>query len=501
MGTKKYRAYEPTQTMLLPPSLRDWLNPDHLAYFVMDLVEQLDISTIVEAIRRKDPRGTRPYAPTMMVALLVYAWCVGVRSSRAIERLTYNDIAFRVIAANSHPTFSTLALFRRTHEAALADLFRQVLEIAQKAGLVSLVHVAIDGTKVQAAASKHKAMSHERMELTKERLEREIARILAEAEETDHAEDVRHGEENDGNVVPTELARREMRLAKIKQAMSDLADEARRARAADLREQAEKHLENAETGETETARKRSRTLAGQREEQAEQLEPRPDDDQDDEPPFTTPTGLPKNRPPRCPDGTPKPKAQRNFTDPDSRIMESSGAFIQGYNCQAAVDEANQIIVAHGLTNMAPDNGNLFPMVARVVRNCGRAPAAATADTGYWKSDVEEQCREIGVEVYVATKRTKHGESPPPECNDPSPPEADPKTRMRSKLDTSEGREIYRRRKFVVEPVFGQIKGARGLIRFLRRGLEVVAHDWGFDCTCHNVMKLYRAGWRPEPATR
>ncbi len=501
MRRKKYRRYEPNQTMLLPPSLHDWLNPDHLAYFVVDLVKMLDLSAIEDAIQAKDPRGNRPYAPVMMVALLIYAWCVGVRSSRAIDRLTYNDVAFRVVAANNHPTFSTLALFRRSHRDALADLFLQVLETAQKAGLVSLAHVAVDGTKIQGAASKHKAMSYERMPISAERLEREIARILDQAEETDLAEDAMYGEDDDGSGVPEELARRETRLAKIKQAMKELEDEAAMARAADLREQADRHREKARTADKPSERKRAATLAEQREQAADRLDPPAEEkDPDDEPPFTTPSGLPMNRPPRSPDGTPKPEAQRNFTDPESRIMEKGGSFLQGYNCQAAVDEKNQIIVAHGVTNMSPDNGNLVPMIEQTKKNCGRAPDTATADTGYWNAEVEQECRKLGTEAYVATKRTKHGEEPTPMANDPPPDDTDARERMRHKLNTTAGREIYRRRKFVVEPVFGQTKDARGLIRFLRRGLLAVTEDWGFDCTCHNVLKLFRSGWKPGLAT-
>jgi len=209
----------------------------------------------------------------------------------------------------------------------------------------------------------------------------------------------------------------------------------------------------------------------------------------------TPEGLPMNRPPRKPDGTPKPKAQRNFTDPDSRIMEKGGAFLQGYNCQAAVDEAHQIIVGHAVTNMSPDNGNLVPMLEQVESSCGRVPDVVTADTGYWNADVEQACSALGTDAYIATKRINRGEPPSPMSDDPLPDDAGAKERMRAKLNTAEGRDIYRKRKSVVEPVFGQIKDARGLVRFLRKGMAAVSEDWGFECTCHNVLKVYRAGWR------
>ncbi len=224
MQTKKYRPWTVDQTLLLPPSMTDWLPEGHLAWFILDLVGQLELSAITDVIHAKDPRGNGPYDPAMLVALLLYAWCVGIRSSRAIARLTWTDVAMRVLSGDTHPVYSTLIHFRNTHAEALAGLFVQVLQIAQRAGLVGLTHVAVDGTKVQAAASEHKAMSYERMKVSKARLEAEVAAILAEAEQVDQQEDVLYGKDSDGDVVPPELRRRQVRLAKIEEAMASLAD-------------------------------------------------------------------------------------------------------------------------------------------------------------------------------------------------------------------------------------------------------------------------------------
>ena len=503
MKTKKYRPWNLDQTLLLPPSMRDWLPEGHLAWFILDLVGQLELSPITDVIHAKDPRENRPYDPAMLVALLLYAWCVGIRSSRAIARLTWTDLAMRVLSGDTHPVYSTLIHFRSTHVDALAGLFVQVLQIAQHAGLVGLTHVAVDGTKVQAAASKHKAMSYERMKVSKVRLEAEVAAILAEAEQVDQQEDVLYGKDSDGDVVPPELRRRQARLAKIEEAMASLEEEARQARAQDLRELAERNRERAQTAEAAPERKRAETRARKQEEQAREMDP-PDDDEGDKPPtpprFETLEGLPKNRPPRQPDGTPKGKAQRNFTDPDSRIMERGGAYLQGYNCQLAVDAKHQVIVAHAVTNQAPDSGNLEPMLRLTRENCGRPPENATADTGYWTARVEASCRELGTEVYVATGRLRRGEAPPPTSAEPISPELTGKARMKARLDTPEGRALYRMRKAVVEPVNGQIKDARNLRRFLRRGLGAVRQDWSLEATCHNILKLHRSGWTLEPAT-
>ncbi len=240
MGDKQYRPWSPKQGFLLPPSPLDWLPEGHLAYFILELVAELDLGEIERAIQAKDSRGTRPYSPGMMVALLVYAYCVGVYSSRKIERATYEDVAFRVLAAGQHPFFTTINEFRKTHLDALAGLFVQVLQLCRRAGLVKLAHVAVDGTKVQAAASKHKAMSYRRMSEEEARLRARVDELLARAEAVDQEEDARFGEGQRDEDLPEELRRSEGRLERIQQAKAQLEADARASRAAELRDQAER---------------------------------------------------------------------------------------------------------------------------------------------------------------------------------------------------------------------------------------------------------------------
>lgn len=480
MGRKRYRSWTPDQSFLFPPSPQDWLPDDHLVYFVLDLVEVLDLSSIDGALQRKDPRGERPYNPAMMVALLVYGYCTGVYSSRKIARAIHEQVAFRVLTGGQTPHFTRISAFRRTHLDALKGLFQQVLVLCMEAGLVKLGHIALDGTKVQANASKHKANSYAHMKKLEERLQTEIADLMERAEASDTAEDVRLGTGVDEVDVPEELRRREGRLAKLRQAKQALEEESRRARAAHLQELASGCDDRAESAAEPKKRKLNRTLAAKRRAAADALF----NDDDDEPPFQTPSGLPKNRPRTNTDGTPHDKAQRNFTDPDSRIMMSNGAFVQGYNCQVVADDA-QIILARDVTNQCPDSGNLVPMMEQTLENVGRAPDAATADNGYWAPGVDEACSAMGIEVYVSTASRPVKET--------LPADASPRTRMAHKTHTPEGRAIYRRRKYTVEPVFGQAKEARGFRRFHLRGLAAVTGEWSLVCTAHNILKMFRSG--------
>lgn len=488
MPSKLYRPWSPDQSFLLPPSPREWLPEGHLAYFLLDVVSELDLTPIESKIHAKDPRGARPYSPRMMLGLLIYGYCVGIRSSRRLERATYEDVAFRVLAGGSHPDHSRISEFRRQHQAAFHDLFLQVLRLCQKAGLVKLGHLAIDGTKIQSNASKHKAMSHKRMVETERRLSAEISELIAQAEQADVDDDARLGAGVGEEDLPEELRRRQDRLARIREAKSALEDEARESRAATLREQAAKARKTAATHADATVRQRSRTNAAKRDAAANDL-----DDGDSGPPSGA-GDLPRHRVQTRPDGTPKAKVQRNFTDPESRVMEQGGAFLQGYNCQAAVDDAHQIIVAADLTNQAPDSGNLVPMLEQARRNCGASAAVATADSGYWTPDAPSASRDLGTEVYIATERRKHWDRNGLVARGPGPDEAaDPRAAMRRKLRTEEGRKIYARRKAVVEPVFGQIKEVRGLRRFLLRGLEATRAEWQLICLGNNLLKLFRSG--------
>lgn len=490
MPDKTYKPWTPEQPFLLPPSPLEWLPEGHLAHFILDVVGELNLSDIETALQSKDPRGTRPYDPTMMTALLLYGYCVGVFSSRKLERATYEDVAFRVIGGGNHPDHSRIAKFRKDHLVALRGLFLQVLKLCQNAGMVKLGQVAIDGTKIQANASKHKAMSYKRMLQMELRLQEEIDQLLARAEEADASDDARFGSGGREEDLPAELRRREQRLARIREAKARLEVEAAEARARALREQALRAKERSEQDDISSSdKKRATTSAKNKTAKARELAPDRDDD-DIDPPATH-EGLPLHEPRVEVDGTPADGAQMNFTDPDSRIVESGGGFVQGYNCQAAVDEAHQIIVAEAVSNKSPDNGNLVPMVALGRDNCGAAAKNTTADAGYWNSTVSAQCAELGTDAHVSTERRKHWDTNDTVTEGQPPEDLDAREQMRHKLRTADGREIYARRKAVVEPVFGQIKEGRGFRRFHLRTLLGVAGEWSLVCTGHNLLKLFR----------
>ena len=377
--TKEYRPWTPQQAFLLPPSPMDWLPEGHLAYFVLELVGDLDLSAIEDAIQSKDARGVRPYSPRMMTALLLYAYCTGVFSSRRIERATYQDVAFRVLAGGEHPHFTTVNSFRLEHRNALSALFVQVLRLCTRAGLKTVGHVSLDGTKVQANASKHKAMSYGRMKDEEKRLAAEIEALLFRAEQTDQREDEQYGQDKRAEDLPDEFQRRDARLRRIREAKAALEKEAAETRATEMRELAAGQRHKADLAIDATERKRAATRASVSEKRADELSPRNDDD-DDASGGNATLALPEHRVPATPQGEPTDKAQRNFTDPDSRIMVRNGEFLQGYNAQAAVSES-QVIVAHALTNQPPDQEHLVPMLERVREHCGQLPAVLTADAG------------------------------------------------------------------------------------------------------------------------
>jgi transposase len=416
----------------MPASMRDWLPSDHLAYFISDVVDNLDLSAIMERYVGEE-RGYPPYHPAMMVKVLLYAYCTGVASSRKIEKHLCEDIAFRVLAANNTPDFRTISDFRKDHLKALAGLFLQVLKLCQKAGLVKLGHVALDGTKIKANASKHKAMSYKRMKEEESRLEAEVAELLKKAESVDEEEDQRYGKGKKGDELPKELAFRESRLKKIQEAKAALEAEAR--------------LE---------------------------AEKKPDKNDGD--------------------GTPPDKAQRNFTDPDSHIMPASGGkhFIQAYNAQAAVDSAKQVIVAAEVTNKPTDRGQAEPMMEIVKSNTGQLPCQMSADAGYFSSDAVSNLTALGMDVYMPPDKIGHRFTLPPAPRGPIPQCLSLADRMRRKLRTKKGKVCYGLRKELPEPVFGQIKQVRGFDHFLLRGLENVSSEWKVICTGHNLLKLFRA---------
>jgi len=423
---KKYREYEPDQLFLMPPSLREWLAEDHLVYFVSDLVDDLDLSEI-EAVYEDEERGQPPYHPRMMVKVLIYAYCVGVFPSRRIEKRLVEDIAFRVLAAGNTPDFRTLSDFRKLHRKALEGLFEQVLRLALKAGAMKLGRVAIDGSKVKANASKHKAMSYGRMKEKERELREEIRRLLAEADRQDEAEDTRYGKDRTGEELPEELRRRESRLERIRQAKRALEEEARKQAQAEGKE----------------------------------------------------------------DGKPEDKKQYNFTDPPSRIMKGSEGFLQGYNCQIAVEENFQLIVGQAVTQQANDKKQLEPMIQAIQEQAGHKPQEVLADSGYGSEDNFKYLARRHIDGYVATERQKHGEQRLVCKRGPLPKGANAVERMKRKLQTQVGRRIYALRKAIVEPVFGQIKQVRGFRQFLLRGLEKVQREWALVCLTHNILKLHR----------
>ena len=508
---KTFRPWNPEQTLLLPPSPVEWLPESHLVFFLLDLASELDLSAIVAVYESRDPRGVKAYDPRMMVVLLLYAYCVGIPSSRRIERACWEDGAFRVLTGNQQPDHSRISDFRLVHLDALAGLFVQVLRLCQKAGLVSLGTVALDGTKVKANASKHKAMSHERMLKTEAQLEAEIAALLRKAELTDAQEDAYYGKGKRGDELPKELQRRQDRLDALRKAKAELeaeaaADHSRRreqqARAAE--EQAAEAAAAAEADAGTDARaarqaERRAQAARERAELAQQLaiakaeaagQAAPDPQA-----SVDPLAMPSRNLPTNAAGDPMPNDQRNYTDPDSHILKGGDGWIQGYNCQAAVDSDHQIIVAVGVSNQASDAPHLEPMLERIVANTGQQPEQLITDAGYCSTENIEASEQRGLDAYISTSRQEHGKRPRP-SRGPAPRDLDARGRMDRKIRSKAGQAIYALRKTIVEPVFGQIKGARGLDGFLLRGLEKVDGEWTLMAITHNLLKLHRAALNP-----
>lgn len=450
---KRFRPYHPNQLMLLPPNMREWLPADHPVYFIDDVVDQLDLSEIYQ--KYDEERGQPPYHPRLMVKILLYGYSRGIRSSRKIERALYEDVGFRVLAGNQQPDHWTISEFRRQHHPALGRLFVQTVELAEKAGLVALRHLAIDGTKVKANASKHAAMSYGRMKQEEERLQAEIEQWFQEADAIDREEDRRFGAKR-GDELPEHLADHRKRLEAIRKAKAELEAEAREKQKA---EQAKRRAEAEAKGKT-------------------------------------------YRPRRDPEkAKPKEKEQRNFTDPESRLMRTSQkAYEYGYNAQAGVDAESQVIVAADLTNQAADAPHLPSILEQAERNTGRRPCEASADAGYYSATNLSALEDREVEAFIPPDRIGHNAwrrmtSPRGRI----PKNATREDRMRRKLRTKRGRERYRLRQTSAEPVFGQIKEGMGFRTFLLRGQSKARSEWRLICAVHNLMKIFRAGWKPEAA--
>jgi transposase len=446
---KTFRPYDQNQILLLPPSLDEWLPQGHLARFVSEVVDEtLDLSGLYAAYTEE--RGYPPYDPRLMLKLLIYGYTTGFRSSRAIERRCVDDVPFRWLAAGSAPDYRSIARFRRRHHKALSGLFRQALRLCQAAGLVRLGQVALDGTKVRASASRHKAMSFQRMTEREALLAVEVQRMLAEADRVDKAEDKVLGKDNRDDDLPGELARRETRLARIREAKAALEVEAQEVAAAEAAEKA-----RAKGLDEETVAAAAEAAAAT--------------------------------------AKPKPKAQRNFTDPESRIMKmSDGSFHQCYNGQAVVDADHQVIVAADVTQCAADTPSLIHMLDEVVTNCGQEPRQLLADAGYCSEDNLTAISERDVDAVIATGRQKHGETPPPAPRGRIPARASRRERMARKTRTKKGKAAYCRRKAIVEPVFGQMKTLQDAGHLLLRGKEGAYLEWMLLCACHNLRKLFGA---------
>lgn len=437
--SKSFRSWDVDEVWLLPPSIHDFVPSGHAAHFVRDLVrESLDLSEILSAY--KGDRGQPGYHPAMMVALILYAYSQGLFSSRRIAKACEERIDFMAVTGLQKPDFRTISDFRKRHLAALSGLFGQVLGLCRRAGLVKLGHVALDGTKIKANASKHKAMSYGRMVKTEARLAAEVAGWFEKAEAADAAEDRELGAAARGDEMPAWMANKQSRLAKIREAKAALEAEAAAA------------AERAERAEQEERPKK----AG-------------------------------GRKPKPPSGVPADKAQRNFTDPDSRILKTKDGFIQGYNAQAAVDAGHQIIVAQGLTNCGSDQGQLAPMLEAVETALGAKPKEFSADCGYCSEDNLASLEAHEIKAYIATGRQRHGQSSASGSRKHRPDSR--LAAMARKLRRAGRRSRYRLRKVTVEPVFGQTKEARGFRQFLLRGLEKVGHEWALVCTGHNLKKL------------
>ena len=428
-----FLRYEPMQDFLLSPSPSEWLPEDHLAYFVIEVIDRLDLQSFY-ARYEGDGRRNQPFDRAMLVKVLVYGYATGVFSSRKIARKLYEDVAFRMLGAGNFPSHRTICDFRLRHLPELKELFVQVVRLAKELGMVKLGMIGLDGTKIKANASKHKAMSYGRMREEEVKLKQEIEAERARA--TDAQEDVRLGVDQTGQELPQELRRREVRLAKIQAAKARLE---------------------------------------QRQAEADQERGRHPDDQQRR-------GGGAGRPFKQPFGEPEPKAQDNFTDPESRIMKMGTAFEQGYNAQAAVDADSQLIIANGLTPNAADNGELLPMIEAVENNLGQ-PQRVLADSGYRSEQAFVALEQMGVEALVALGR--EGKNRTAIDRERYPASA----RMAERLASAEGQGHYRRRKVIPEPVFGWIKHIIGFRQFSFRGLTKVSGEWNLVCLAINVRRM------------
>jgi transposase len=451
---KTFRSYDINQRLLLPPDLREWLRPDHLALYVSEVVESLDLSGILKVYEEGDGRGRPPYHPAMMVKLLIYGYCTGKMSSRKLEQATHDDVPFRVLSCNQQPDHDSIAGFRKRHLQELGRLFVQVLQLCERAGLVKLGHVAIDGTKIKANASKYQSFSYARLKDEEQKLAAEVERLLGEAQRIDEEEDELYGRGKRGDELPEELRDPETRLAKIRSLIAELEAE---AQAAAKQKRAEKEKPAAD-------RSRNWRRKWEVSEQGEIL--------------------------------PLAKSKRNLTDPDSRIMKDGATktFHQAYNIQVGVDAQAQIIVATKIVQTGADQEQLVPVLQEVEKNLGRMPERASADAGYYSKAALTHEAVRAVDLHLPPNQRQ-----PVAWEETLPEDATIQERMWHKLGSKAGREVFSKRKVIVEPVFAQIKHIRGFRQFLLRGLPQVEAEWLLVCMTHNLLKMFRAIKQPQIA--
>lgn len=459
---KRFRVCDLNQVFLLPPCLQDWLPEDHLARFIADVSHELDLSAIYAEYERKDGRGLAAYHPLLVTRVLLYGYAIGVTSSRRIEQATHDDVAFRYLAADQHPDHDTIAAFRQEHLEALAGLFVQALRLCQKAGLVKLGNVAIDGTKIMANASTHRSVPYQKLTEREQHWKDTVDRLLQNAEQTDQEEDRQWGKGQPADPLPAELAHAQSRLERIRQAKTELEQEAKR--------ELEIAQQNFTPGKPGRPRKDEEAGAQREDPQRRQRE--------------------KVRYRRARKNAEQPTRQYNFVDPDSRVMMDNGrkCYVQAYNAQAAVDAHAQVIVAAELTQQVMDRQQLIPMVEAVQAATGSQPETITADAGYWNTVSLRDAALAGIQVLVSPDaKPLAPDAPLP----PTVPHNEDARRMRERLASATGKALYATRKAVVEPVFGQIKEARNLRRFRLRGLKNASGEWKFICATHNLLKLFR----------
>jgi transposase len=448
---KTYRPWNPNQQYLLPPSVQDWLPENDLVYFILDTVNELDICAITQKYEQ-EKRGFPPFHPRMMVALLLYSYCCGIFSSRKIMQACQERLTYRVITGDDIPDFRTISDFRKLHLKELKRLFVQVLRLCQEAGLVKLGHIALDGTKIKANASRHKAMSYGRILKEEKRLAEEIKQLLEKAQAIDRQEDDKYGTDRRGDELPEELARRESRLKRIREAKKALEAKAKAA-----------------AQQVERQRKQ--------EDLADEDKPK------------------RGRKCKAVSEVPADNKQYNFTDPESSIMKANNrGWDQCGNAQAAVDSKDQIIVACDVTNESNDKQQFEPMLEQTQENIGgdKKIKAVSADSGYYSESNVKFAEDKKIDAYIATERIKHNDSATKAPRGRLPEDLTVQAKMARKLRTKKGRETYSKRKSIVEPVFGQIKRARGFIQFSLRGIEKMRGEWAIVCLTHNLLKLFRA---------